>query len=432
MVELILACTVEGGIGYQNKIPWKIKDDLNLFKFKTMGYDLICGSKTHESLPQLEGRRVHKLSKKDDNLSINKVLSKISNNNKIFVIGGAEIYNEFLNNYSHLIEKIHLSIIKTKETYECDAFVEIDKIYKDYKVEELVEFPQFSHYVFIPENKGEIQYLNLLRNIKDSNVFKGRNGFVLRDVVSHMKFDLTKHFPLLTTKKMFFRGIIEELLFFLRGDTNTKLLEEKGINIWKGNTCKEFQEKTGLNYPEGEMGPMYGYQWRSFNKSFNKSFNSEGFDQLQDVINQIKNDPSSRRILLTDFNPLQAKEGVLYPCHSIIIQFFVDGDYLDMFCYNRSSDLFLGLPFNIASSSLFLLIIAKMTNKIGRYFNLTLGDCHIYEEHIDAVSDQLQRVPYKFPNIKIKDFEKIEDLTYEHFVLENYKCYDSIKAKMIA
>ena len=147
MVELILACTVEGGIGYQNKIPWKIKDDLNLFKFKTMGYDLICGSKTHESLPQLEGRRVHKLSKKDDNLSINKVLSKISNNNKIFVIGGAEIYNEFLNNYSHLIEKIHLSIIKTKETYECDAFVEIDKIYKDYKVDTV------KHMIYNESNK---------------------------------------------------------------------------------------------------------------------------------------------------------------------------------------------------------------------------------------------------------------------------------------
>jgi dihydrofolate reductase/thymidylate synthase len=425
MIELILACNIEGGIGFQNSIPWKIKDDLNIFKIKTMGYDILCGTKTYKNLPKLEGRRVHRVSKKD-NLSIESIISEL-NGNKIFVIGGAEIYNEFLNNYNHLIEKIHLSIIKTKENYECDTFVDINKVYKNFIIEEVQEFSNFSHYVFVPENKGEIQYLKLLRNvIHTDNNFEGRNGSVLRNVVNHMKFNLQNEFPLLTTKRMFFRGIVEELLFFLRGETNSKILEEKGINIWKGNTCKEFQEKTGLNYPEGEMGPMYGYQWRQFNSN-------KDLDQLSEVINQIKNEPSSRRILLTDYNPLQAKEGVLYPCHSIIIQFFVEGDYLDMFCYNRSSDLFLGLPFNIASSSLMLLILAKMTGKIGRYFNLSLGDCHIYkEEHTTAVLEQLQRIPYKFPKVEIKDFEKIEDITFDHFILKDYKCHNAIKAKMVS
>lgn len=438
MVELILACDSRGGIGFQNKIPWKIKDDLNLFKIKTMDSELICGSKTFESLPALEGRRVYKLSKKEG-LTIEKVLTQININNKtIFVIGGAEIYKEFLENYSHLIKKIHVSLINDNDDYECDTFVDYFKILAEYKYlqEESQKFKDFIYQVFVPETpSGELQYLTLLRNVinNQDNTFEGRNGLVFRDVVNHLKFDLSdNNFPLITTKRMFFRGIVEELLFFLRGDTNTKILEEKGINIWRGNTCKEFQEKTGLNYPEGEMGPMYGYQWRYFNKDFTTKDTSSYIDQLSEVIHQIKNEPSSRRILLTDYNPLQAKQGVLYPCHSIIIQFFVEGDYLDMFCYNRSSDLFLGLPFNIASSSLLLLVIAKITGKTARFFNLSLGDCHVYEQHKEAVLEQLTRIPYRLPTIKIKDFEKIEDLTFEHFTLENYKFHPPIKAEMIA
>ena len=181
---------------------------------------------------------------------------------------------------------------------------------------------------------------------------------------------------------------------------------------------------------------MYGSQWRHFNANLD-DFDVEtstyrgGYDQLQYVINLIKTDSKSRRILMTTFNPAQADKGVLYPCHSIVNQFYVDGEFLDMTCYNRSSDLFLGLPFNIASSSLLLHIIAKLTGYKPRMFHLYLGDCHIYEPHIDAVKTQLERIPKSPPTVSISEFNSVEELTYEHIILTNYKCDTSIKAEMV-
>ena len=156
---------------------------------------------------------------------------------------------------------------------------------------------------------------------------------------------------------------------------------------------------------------------------------------IEKVIEEIKSDPTSRRIIMTDFNPLQVNQGVLYPCHSIIIQFYVQDGYLDMFCYNRSSDLFLGLPFNIASSSLLLMIIAKLTNLTPRYFNLSLGDVHIYSNHVEQVKEQIERIPYISPRIILPDIMEINDIkniTYKDFELLEYSCYPSIKAEMIA
>ena len=158
-------------------------------------------------------------------------------------------------------------------------------------------------------------------------------------------------------------------------------------------------------------------------------------DQLKFIINEINTNPTSRRILMTTFNPSQVKYGVLWPCHSITIQFYVQDGFLDMFCYNRSSDLFLGLPFNIASSSMFLMLISKLTNLTPRYFNLSLGDSHIYETHIDAVNEQIKRMPYVFPKIHLPEFETLEDvekLTFKDFKLTEYQSCDSIKAQMIA
>ena len=266
---------------------------------------------------------------------------------------------------------------------------------------------------------------------------------------------------------MFLKGIIEELHFFIRGDTNSKILEEKGINIWKGNTNREFLDANGFkDRKEGEMGPMYGSIWRHFNylsnekekydlqnskrvefnyKSYNKdnmSYTTDkiksiefDIDQLKFVINEIKTNPTSRRILMTSFNPSQVNEGVLYPCHSITLQFYVQDGFLDMFCYNRSQDLFHGVPFNIASSSLFLMIIAKLTNLIPRYINISMGDVHIYETHIEAINEQIKRMPYIFPKIQLPEFntlEEVEKLNYKDFTLIEYQSYQSIKAEMVA
>lgn len=294
----------------------------------------------------------------------------------------------------------------------------------------------------------ETQYLNLLDKIlKYGDFRKTRNSNTYSLFSETLKVDLRDGFPLLTTKKMFIRGIIEELLFFLKGETDSKILEEKNVNIWKGNTSREFLDSLDMKYrKEGIMGPMYGYQWRYFNSEYNeKNGNpleySNHIDQLEDVINLIKNDPFSRRILLTSYNPSQSKQGVLYPCHSIVCQFYCDSNNnLDMNCYNRSQDIFHGVPFNIASSALLLMIIASITGKIPRYLNIIMGDVHIYDLHVESVKLQIQRTPYKLPKLVINDnkiklisnnLKELDKLNFEDFKLYDYNYHPAIKVDMV-
>lgn len=287
----------------------------------------------------------------------------------------------------------------------------------------------------------EEQYLNLLNKILLNGDFRNtRNSKTYSLFSENFKIDLRDGFPLLTTKKMFIRGIIEELIFFLNGETNSKILENKNVNIWKGNTSRQFLDSLDMNNrKEGLMGPMYGYQWRFFNAKYNEDNGKNidnGIDQLENVINLIKNEPFSRRILLTSYNPSQSNQGVLYPCHSLICQFYCDSENnLDMFCYNRSQDVFHGVPFNIASSSLLLMIIANITNKNPRYVNISMGDVHIYESHIESVKLQLQRNAYKLPKLiikkKLKNLNDIENLNFNDFELIDYISHPSIKVDMV-
>ena len=194
------------------------------------------------------------------------------------------------------------------------------------------------------------------------------------------------------------------------------------------------------------MGPMYGFQWRSFNCMYDDQTGEKltegvdqprsGVDQLQNVIELIRTDPMSRRIILTSFNPRQAWQGVLYPCHSLIVQFYVSNTgHLDMFCYNRSQDLFLGTPFNIASSALLLLLIAKITEKKVGTLHMSLGDVHLYKSHYDIALIQTERIPYPFPKVTfpdVKTLEDIEGMTYQDFTLERYQSHPALKADMIA
>jgi dihydrofolate reductase/thymidylate synthase len=467
MFDIIIACQKNGGIGYLLQLPWSgNKDELSLFKNKTLNSILIMGRKTVETLPYLKNRIIYCLSKqhplvpnkpynvqKYTELTINKLgknniifSSNLNNiltncqikypNKSIYIAGGSQIYNYIFTNYLYLINKIHISIMNSSNI--CDSFFDLNLI-SDWKNEIVYHYDSFTHYVKIKSNTDEIQYLNLLKIILNSNNRIGRNGNVLSSFNHNLKFDLRNGFPLLTTKKMFFRGIFEELLFFIKGQTNSKILEEKKINIWKPNTSRQFLDNLNMTHrPDGIMGPLYGAQWRHFNGNYNEisGESTNGIDQLQNVINLIQNDPTSRRILLTDYNPSQAHLGVLYPCHSLILQFYVDNNFLDVFCYNRSSDIFLGLPFNIASSSLLLIFIAKITKLIPRYLYLTLGDTHIYYDHINAVKTQLERKPYNFPILNItkniNNLSDIENLLYSDILLSNYNFHPSIIANMIA
>jgi thymidylate synthase len=262
-----------------------------------------------------------------------------------------------------------------------------------------------------------------------------RNSITYSKFSEKLSWDLQDGFPLLTTKKMFWKGIVEELLFFIRGNTDTKLLSEKGIHIWDKNTSSDFLRQQQLNYPEGDMGPMYGYQWRYFNKPYQQDSEYQGIDQLKQLISDIQNNPYSRRLLMTDYNPEQSEQGVLYPCHSIILQFYVSKNTLSCNMYQRSADLFLGLPFNIASTSLFVHIMAQLTDLKPGKIHLLLGDYHIYDNHLEKIQEQLTRTPFSLPQLIIPSFKNLTEVElsqFEDYQLQNYHYHPPIQAQMIA
>lgn len=449
--NVILAVCNENGIGYENRLPWKCSEEIKLFKMVTQGSILIIGNKTAKSLPKLNNRILFVITRSPNLLDYSEYNNEITVFNtfesalesanetqrKIFVAGGQELYEYVFYNYR---ENITVYLSKLRKSYTSDKFFNVSL--KEFSVIDFTKFDDFDHYEMIYIPNGEHQYCQLVNDVLSYGERRNsRNGTTISTFAKHLKFDLRNGFPLLTTKKMFLKGIIEELLFFLKGETNSKILEEKKVNIWKGNTSREFLDSIEMTErQEGMMGPMYGYQWRYFNSPYceetgRPSNSNKGIDQITNVINLLKNDPTSRRILLTDYNPEQSQLGVLYPCHSIIIQFYVQDNNLDTFCYNRSSDIGLGLPFNIASTSLLIMLIAKITKLTPRYLNLTLGDAHIYESHIEPLRDQISRFIYTSPQISfpnIKNISQIENLSYTDFTLENYRYHETIKMEMQA
>lgn len=284
---------------------------------------------------------------------------------------------------------------------------------------------------------NENSYLNALKNVLENGELRTtRNSNTYSLFGVKIEIDISNSFPLLTTKKMFTKGIIEELLWFISGNTNSKRLEEKGVNIWKGNSCREYLDNIGLNYEEGDCGPCYSHQWRHFNapyKNCNQNYKGLGIDQLQNCIDLIKKYPTSRRIFMSAWNPCQLDEMVLPPCH-ISYQFYVSNDNkLSCILYQRSGDMFLGVPFNIASVSLLVYIIANITNKNPDKITLMIGDAHIYENHVQQVKIQLNRIPYSFPQLIIKNkHENINDYKYEDFEIVNYNFHAILKADMIS
>jgi thymidylate synthase len=287
----------------------------------------------------------------------------------------------------------------------------------------------------------EYQYLNLLNDIMNEGTLEeGRNGFTKCVFGSAMHFSLENgKIPILTTKKTAWKTCLKELLWFIRGDTSNKRLNDEGVHIWDGNTTKEFMEARGLShYSDGDIGPMYGYQWRQFNAPYegcDADYTGKGIDQLQNVIDCLK-DPkqrSSRRMVISAWNPEQLDQGVLPPCH-VLFQFnVVDGNKLSCSMYQRSGDEFLGIPFNIASYSFLVHLIAKHCDLEPYEFIHYGGNCHIYDDHFDQVKEQLTRTPYEFPTLEILNKrENINDYVVDDFKLSNYQHHPPIKAAMRA
>lgn len=257
------------------------------------------------------------------------------------------------------------------------------------------------------------QYLDLLRHVMDNGVDKSdRTGTGTRSVFGYqMRFNLDEGFPVLTTKKLHLKSIIHELLWFLNGDTNVKYLQENGVRIWN-----EWAD------PDGSVGHIYGYQWRSW-----PDYDGGSIDQIAQVVDTLKNNPDSRRIIVSAWNVADIKNMNLPPCHAFF-QFYVADGRLSLQLYQRSADIFLGVPFNIASYSLLLLMMAQVTGlKVGDFVH-TLGDAHIYNNHFEQVREQLSRDPRPLPRMVVNpDIKGIFDFHYEDFSLEGYDPHPHIK-----
>jgi thymidylate synthase len=288
----------------------------------------------------------------------------------------------------------------------------------------------------------EEQYLKLLRDILDNGSWEqGRNGRTKSIFGNTMRFSLENGtIPILTTKKTAWKSCLKELLWFIRGDTDNKILQDQGVHIWDGNTTREFLDSRGLqHYREGLIGPGYGFQWRHFNATYNVETGSpteeRGIDQLAQIVEALK-DPAqrtSRRLIMTAWNPLQLDQMALPPCH-IMCQFNVhDGNKLSCAMYQRSCDVPLGSPFNIASYSFLTHLLAKHCGLEAHEFIYFMGNCHIYEDHIDAMRIQVERQPFEFPKIEIKTTrDNINEYVVDDFVISGYQSGEPIKMKMVA
>ncbi|KAH9696282.1 Bifunctional dihydrofolate reductase-thymidylate synthase [Citrus sinensis] len=394
---------------------------------------------------------------------------------KVFVIGGGQILSEALN--APECDAIHITEIETR--IECDTFIpSIDSsvfqpwysafpivenniryclstyvrvrsaaveslsqnndIVLDSKTNsDKFEVKQFS---FLPkmvfEKHEEYLYLRLVQDIiSDGNLKDDRTGTgTLSKFGCQMRYNLRTTFPLLTTKKVFWRGVVEELLWFISGSTNAKVLQEKDIHIWDGNASREYLDSVGLtDREEGDLGPVYGFQWRHFGARYTNmhaDYSGQGFDQLLDVINKIKNNPNDRRIVLSAWNPFDLKLMALPPCH-MFAQFYVANGELSCQMYQRSADMGLGVPFNIASYALLTCMIAHVCDLAPGDFIHVIGDAHVYRNHVRPLEEQLQKLPKPFPILKINPEKKdIDSFVSEDFKLIGYDPHQKIEMKM--
>lgn len=287
-----------------------------------------------------------------------------------------------------------------------------------------------------PRFHDEDQYLALISRIMEHGTEKGdRTGVGTKSIFgAQMRFNLRGQFPLLTTKRVFWRGVAEELLWFVAGSSNAKQLQEKKVHIWDANGSRAFLDGRGLQHrEEGDLGPVYGFQWRHFGAEYrdmHADYSGEGVDQLAQVIHTIKTNPDDRRIIMSAWNPVDLPKMALPPCHAFV-QFYVCNGELSCQLYQRSGDMGLGVPFNIASYSLLTCMIAHICKLKPGDFVHTLGDAHVYLNHIEPLRRQLKRRPRPFPTLQIlRDVENIDDFRFEDFKIHGYNPHAKIAMEM--
>ena len=479
--NLILSVDTDGIIGNgKNNLAYRSSVDLMRFQSLTTRseYDdvqnvVVMGRKTWESLngKHLKNRTNLVLSNSivlDEETSNattikswNELFDYVHTNTirKVFIIGGKQIYEEFIRIYRGIIDKIYLTVFESQEYKNINMVDKINlntfltgfKLEDDVVVKDLVKTEtNKTHWVYVERNmvvhlqtfkydtgNSERMYLKHLTNIVTQPTRETRNGNVKSLFGLRVVYDLSDgSVPLLTTKKVAWKTCIKELLWFLKGHTNNELLKKEGVNIWSANASSPFLKSRGLgHYKDGDLGPIYGFQWRHSGadyKDMTLDYTGKGIDQIETCLNQLINDPHSRRIIVNSWNVSDLNKMALPPCH-ILFQWYLDTKKrLWIQLYQRSGDMFLGVPFNMFSYAVLLKLMCKKTDyKPGGIVHI-IGDAHIYENHMDAVETQLSRDPVEFPTLTIESKKEWEDYTIDDFKISNYTPYEKISAPMSA
>jgi thymidylate synthase len=293
--------------------------------------------------------------------------------------------------------------------------------------------------------QAEKDYLGLLNHVLSHGKLRpDRTGTGTLSVFGYqLDLDISNSVPLLTTKKMAWKSVLRELLWFLKGSTNARLLQEQGVRIWDGNSSRAFLDSRGLSdLPEGDIGAGYGFQWRHFGAEYGTcldNYENQGIDQIEALIQSLRQDPYSRRHFISAWNPASMHRMALPPCH-VSAQFYVetgpeeDEKWLSCHMYQRSVDCFLGLPFNMFSYAALTYVLAKMTGMKPKRLIISMGDVHIYQSHLEAVHTQLARTPIQPPTMSIGEevnaSSSVNDICMTHFILRDYECQPPIKAEM--
>eukprot|EP00727_Mastigamoeba_balamuthi_P006708 m51a1_g2658 putative bifunctional dihydrofolate reductase-thymidylate synthase (511) ;mRNA; r:639655-641657 len=499
--EIVVAKDEGNGIGLKGTLPWDIPREKRFFRQLTTSTSnpfninaMVVGYRTWKSMPPvaMTARVCVVVTRSAEHAaeavaakclaapSLDAALATIEPRDDIehvYVIGGAVLYEEALKH--PLLEVVHLTRIAAR--YEADTFFpDLDlTVFELASKTEQIEDRGVRFHVEVyrrrPEACGairtaqhatalaraatspssasvpslltmpvptnehqEMQYLRLIADVMATGQEKdSRAGPTISKFGAMMRFDLRDSFPLLTTKRVFWKGVAEELFWFIGGNTSALTLQHKGIHIWDANASAEFLKKAcpECNYEEGDLGPIYGFQWRHFGAEYtnmNADYAGKGIDQLKNVIEMIRHDPSSRRIIMSAWNPLDLEKMALPPCH-VLSHFMVHDGEISCLLYQRSADLGLGVPFNIASYSLLTYLLAHVCDLKPREFVHVLGDAHVYKNHIEGLKTQLARTPKPFPKLVIKSPSKnIDEIHFADLELVGYDPHPMIKLDMNA
>lgn len=456
MFELIVATDLRGGIAKEGKIPWHYPEDLKHFKKMTTGYIVIMGRKTYESIGHPLPNRVNivicnldyagQLPSSVLNFqSIEAMIYHCAKNfptERKFIIGGAAIYDWFMRN--KYISKVHLTRIGAD--YKCDQFFHFDEIMYEAPENILIIYDDNPYFyklkidTYTLPNNEEDKVLRVIKKTLSYGVFKSdRTGLGTYSTFGNtFKFDLQNHtFPLMTTRPMYLRGIFEELMLYLRGQTDSKILESKKINVWRKNTTREFLDARGLTHlPVGDMGPSYGFLFRHFGATYqtcHTDYTGQGIDQLRNLIDKLKNNPNDRRMIISLWDPRVVDECPLPPC-LYNYQFYVENNHLHLMMTQRSSDIAVAGGWNIATGALLVYLLCSMlydtTQLSPGTLTWNIGDTHIYSNLVEQMKVQVERSAHMFPKLFITAKKDITEYEFSDLLLVNYNPDEQIKLVM--